>query len=209
MIKTVVITGANSGIGKAAAISFAEQGYRVVMACRNLETSKPVCKEIIDKTNNDNVEVIPLDISSKQSVFTFCEAFKGKYGVLDILINNAGHFKHGESSFQESSDGMELTFATNLFVPVLLTSLLLDVLAKSNDPRVLNACSTNIKHFFDERRKIDFKALCGESVAEKNYDSYKLYGDSKMGLLMATFKMAQEYKKQNISVNAIMPVVDF
>lgn len=204
MKKTVIITGANSGIGKAAAFKFAKQGYRVVMACRNIETSKPICNEIIDKTNNNNIEVIPLDISSKQSIFAFCEAFKKKYDVLDILINNAGHFKHGETSFQESVDGMELTFATNLIGPVLLTSLLLDALVKSNGPRILNACSTNIKHFFDERRKIDFKALCGEAVPEKNYDSYKLYGDSKIGLLMATFKMAQEYKKKNISVNAIM-----
>lgn len=204
MKKTVVITGANSGIGKAAAIQFAGQGYRVVMACRNTEAGKAVCKEIIDKTNNADVEVLPLDISSKQSIFAFRDAFKNKYDVLDILINNAGHFKHGESGFQESADGMELTFATNLFGPVMLTGLLLDVLAKSNDPRVLNACSTNIKHFFDERRKIDFKALCGERVAGKKYDSYKLYGDSKMGLLMATFKMAQEYKEQNICVNAIM-----
>lgn len=157
--KTVVNTGANSGIGKAAAIQFAEQGYRVAMACRNIETIKPVYKEIIDKTNNDNVEVVPLDISSKQSILAFCDTFKNKYDVLDILINNAGHFKNGESSFQKSADGMELTFYTNLFGPILLTSLLIDVLAKSNDPRVLNACSTNIKHFFDERRKIDFKAL--------------------------------------------------
>ena len=204
MKKTVVITGANSGIGKTAAIRFAEQGYRVIMACRNIESSKPVCKEIIDKTKNENVELIELDISSKQSIVAFCETYKKKYDVLDLLVNNAGHFKHGETSFQESVDGMELTFATNLFGPILLTSLLLDVLEKSNDPRVLNACSTNIKHFFDERRKIDFKALHGEYVAGKKYDSYKLYGDSKMALLMATFQMAQEYKTQNISVNAIM-----
>lgn len=128
MKKTVVITGANSGIGKAAAIQFAGQGYRVVMACRNMETSIPVCKEIIDKTKIKNVEVVPLDISSKQSILAFCAVFKNKYDVLDILINNAGHFKHGETSFQESADGLELTFATNLFGPVLLTSLLLDAL---------------------------------------------------------------------------------
>lgn len=204
MKRTVVITGANSGIGKAAAIKFAGQGYRVVMACRNIETSKPVCREIIEITKNNDVELIQLDISSKQSIFAFCETYKKKYDVLDILINNAGHFKHGETSFQQSADGMELTFSTNLYGPVLLSSLLSDVLAKSNDPRILNACSTNIKHFFDERRKIDCKALYGESVSGKAYDSYKLYGDSKMGLLMATFKMAQEYKKQSISVNAIM-----
>lgn len=204
MNKIVVITGANSGIGKAAAIKFAEQGHRVVMACRNIKSSKPVCREIIEKTNNNKIELIQLDISSRQSIHSFCEAYKKKYDVLDILINNAGHFKHGETSFQQSADGMELTFATNLLGPVLLAGLLSDVLAKSDEPRILNACSTNIKHFFDERRKIDLKALRGESIPGKIYNSYQLYGDSKIGLLMATYKMAQEYKKLGISVNAIM-----
>lgn len=202
MKKIVVITGANSGIGKAATIKFAEQGYKIIMACRNVKLSEPVRREIIEKTNNSNIELIQLDISSKQSIFAFCKVYKEKYDVLDILINNAGHFKHGEASFQSSTDNLELTFSTNLFGPVLLISLLLDVLEKSTDPRVLNACSTNIKHFFDEKRKIDFRTLCGEAIAGKSYDSYKLYGDSKIALLMATFKMAQEYK--NIAINAIM-----
>ena len=203
-MKNVIITGANSGIGKAAAFQFAIQGYRVIMACRNIEMSKPVCREIREKTKNSNVDLLQLDISSKHSVHLFCEAYKKKYGTLDILINNAGHFKHGETSFQKSVDGLELTFATNLLGPVLLTNLLSDALAKSDRPVVLNACSTNIKHFFDDRRKIDIKSLCGESVPGKKYNSYQLYGDSKIGLLMATFAMAQEYKSIGISVNAIM-----
>lgn len=69
---------------------------------------------------------------------------------------------------------------------------------------MLNACSTNIKHLFDDSRKVDFRSLCGESVAGKKYDFYHLYGDSKMGLLMATFAMAQEYKNDGTCVNAIM-----
>lgn len=203
-MKNIIITGANSGIGKTATIQFAKQGYRVIMACRNMEISKPVCQEIREKSQNSNVEMIQLDISSKQSIYTFCDEYKKKYDVLDVLINNAGHFKHGETSFQQSIDGLELTFATNLLGPVLLTHLLLDVLRKSSRPVVLNACSTNIKHFFDDRRKIDFRSLCGEIVSGKKYDSYHLYGDSKMGLLMATFTMAQEYKNDGICVNAIM-----
>lgn len=203
-MKNIIITGANSGIGKTAAIQFAKQGYRVIMACRNMEISMPVCQEIREKSQNSNVEMIQLDISSKQSIYTFCDEYKKKYDVLDVLINNAGHFKHGETSFQQSIDGLELTIATNLLGPVLLIHLLLDVLRKSSRPVVLNACSTNIKHFFDDRRKIDFRSLCGEIVSGKKYDSYHLYGDSKMGLLIATFTMAQEYKNDGICVNAIM-----
>lgn len=203
-MKNIIITGANSGIGKTAAIQYAMHGYRVIMACRNIKISTPVCQEIREKTKNSNIDLIQLDISSKQSIYSFCEAYKKKYDVLDILINNAGHFKHGEISFQQSIDGLELTFATNLLGPVLLTNLLLDVLRKSNRPVVLNACSTNIKHFYDDRRKIDFKSLYGESIVGKKYNSYHLYGDSKIGLLMATFAMAQKYKNKGICINAIM-----
>lgn len=204
MKKTVVITGANSGIGKEAAIQFAERGFGVVMACRDLERSELVRREIMEKTGSRDVELFCLDISSKGSIEEFCRWYGQTHDTLDILINNAGHFKHGESRFQPSVDGVELTFATNLLGPVLLCRLLADVLEKSKDPRILNACSTNIKHFFDERRKIDFQTLRGEQVAGKSYDSYKLYGDSKMGLLMATFTMAEEFRQKGISVNAIM-----
>lgn len=201
---TVIITGANSGIGKAAAFKFASEGYRVIMACRNIQISEPVCKEIIAKTKNTNIDLLELDISSKQSIYSFCDTYKKKYDVLDILIHNAGHFRHGEKKFQQNIDGIELTFAINLFGPVLVTDLLLDVLAKSKNPRVLNVCSTNIKHFFDDRRKINLEVLSGEMVEDKGYNSYKLYGDSKMALLMATTMMEREYKQYNISVNAIM-----
>lgn len=203
-MKTIIITGANSGIGKAAVIQYAMHGYRVIMACRNLELAMPVCQEIREQTKNCNVDVLPLDLSSKQSIYSFCDTFKKKYDTLDILINNAGHFRHGETGYQQSVNGFELTFATNLLGPVLLTHLLLDVLQNSSRPVVLNACSTNIKHFYDDRRTIDFQSLSGESVADKTYNSYHLYGDSKAGLLMATFAMAKEYRRYGICVNAIM-----
>lgn len=204
MDKIAVITGANSGIGKSAAFQFADHGYRVIMACRNRKKSMPVCEEIRRKTGNRKVEWMQLDISSKESVRAFCEEYRKKYDVLDILIHNAAHFKHGEKNYQPSKDGMELTFSTNLLGPVLMTRLLSGVLARSEDARVLNSCSTNIKHFFDERRRIDFPSLCGKAVDGKRYHSYHLYGDSKIGLLMATHAMAKEYHDMGICVNAIM-----
>lgn len=204
MAETVIITGANSGIGKAAAYIFAGQGYQVIMACRNMQSAKPVCEAIKRKTGNSNVNFLQLDISSRSSIYRFCEEYRKKYETLDILIHNAGHFKHGEKKFQRSADGMELTSATNLLGPVLMTELLRDLLSKSANPKVLNACSTNIKHFFDERRSIDFKAMSGQETEGKKYDSYKLYGDSKMGLLMATAFEARRYEQDGICVNAIM-----
>lgn len=97
---------------------------------------------------------------------------------MDVLIHNAGYFNHGITTYQFSPDGLELTFATNLFGPHLMTELLLEHLAKSDDARVLNAGSTNIKNFFDPKRAIEFDNLRGEQKERRSYSVYKAYGDS-------------------------------
>jgi NAD(P)-dependent dehydrogenase (short-subunit alcohol dehydrogenase family) len=201
--KIVIITGANSGIGRAAAIRFAEEGYEVVMACRNLEKNKKVQQEIIKQTENNSVDLLKLDVSSFKSIEDFCSEFKKRYKKLDILIHNAGYFNHGEKNYQLSPDNIELSFATNAFGPFLMTQLLTDLLKKSKDARVLNACTTNIRHFFEPKRKIDFDNLQGEFMDSRPYNIYKMYGDSKMALLMLTFKMADKFEKDGIKVNAV------
>ncbi|GHH98067.1 SDR family NAD(P)-dependent oxidoreductase [Neobacillus kokaensis] len=201
--KIVIITGANSGIGKAAALKFAKEGFSVIMACRNLEISKAVQKEIMEVTKNTNVDLIELDVSSFDSIRSFCTAFKSKYPRLDILIHNAAYLNHGEKEYKLSPEHIELSFATNTFGPFLMTRLLADHLTKSSDSRVLNACTTNIKNFFDPKRKIEFDNLRGELKGKRPYSTYKMYGDSKMALLMLTFKMAEEYKSMGIKINAL------
>lgn len=201
--KIVIITGANSGIGKAAAIKFATEGYRVVMACRNMGISQAVHQEIKEITHNNQVDLMELDISSFESIRTFCSAFKEKYPRLDILIHNAAYLNHGEKEYKLSPEHIELSFATNTFGPFLMTRLLADHMEKSEDPRILHACTTNIKNFFDPKRKIDFDNLRGEFRDLRPYSVYKMYGDSKMALLMLTFKMAEEYKPTGITINAL------
>jgi NAD(P)-dependent dehydrogenase (short-subunit alcohol dehydrogenase family) len=201
--KIVIITGANSGIGKAAALKFATEGYRVIMACRNIEISTSVQRDIIEISKNPNVDLMELDISSFDSIHTFCTVFKSEYPRLDILIHNAAYLNHGVKEYKLSPEHIELSFATNTFGPFLMTFLLADHLAKSPDPRILNACTTNIKNFFDPKRKIEFDNLRGELKDTRPYSTYKMYGDSKMALLILTFKMAEEYKSMGIKVNAI------
>lgn len=201
--KIVIITGANSGIGRAAAIRFAEEGYKVIMACRNLEKSKKVQQEIIKQTKNKSVDLLKLDVSSFRSIKGFSSEFKERYQKLDILIHNAGYFSHGEKKYQLSPDHIELSFATNTFGPFLMTQLLVDMLREAKDARVLNACSTNIRHFFEPKRKIELDNLQGEFKDSRPYNSYKMYGDSKMALLMLTFKMANEFAIDGIKVNAV------
>ena len=201
--KIVLITGANSGIGKAAAIKFANEGYTVVMACRNLERSKMAQQEIIEATKNPHIDLLQLDLSSFKSIHQFSTEFKDKYPKLDILIHNAAYLNHGEKNYLLSQDGIELSFATNTVGPFLLTRQLVGMLEKSEDARVLHACTTNIRHFFDPKRKIEFDNLQGEFKDERPFNAYKMYGDTKMALLLMTFKMAEELKEHRISVNAV------
>ncbi|MEC0238816.1 SDR family NAD(P)-dependent oxidoreductase [Paenibacillus dokdonensis] len=201
--KIVIITGANSGIGKAAALKFATEGFRVVMGCRNMELSRVVQMELIQASNNKNVDLLELDVSSFDSIHAFCGAFMKKYPRLDILIHNAAYLNHGEKEYKLSPEHIELTFATNAFGPFLMTRLLTEHLETSEDPRVLHACTTNIKHFFDPKRKIDFDNLRGEFRGVRTFSVYKMYGDSKMALLMLSFRLAEELKDQGIKVNAL------
>ncbi|REK77593.1 SDR family NAD(P)-dependent oxidoreductase [Paenibacillus paeoniae] len=199
----VVITGANSGIGKAAAHKFAAEGYRVVMACRNLAISKPVQQEIMSISGNQTVDLLELDVSSFDSIRAFCAVFKATYSKLDILIHNAAYLSHGETEYRLSSEHVELSFATNAYGPLYMIELLVEWLARSDDARVLNACTTNIKNFFDPKRSIEFDNLRGEHRSTRRYSSYKMYGDSKMAFLILTIKMAEQWRERGIKVNAI------
>lgn len=200
--KVVIITGANSGIGKAATIRFALNGYCVVMACRNIKRSKAIQEDIISTTGNSSVDLMELDSSSFKSIRNFYSSFCEKYEKLDILIHNAAYFNHGHP-YQLSLDQIELTFATNVFGPYLLSMLFRDQLKKSDDPRILNAGSNIIKNFFNPGLKIDFSHLFGEDNSGAPFSVYKSYRDSKMAFLMLTIKMAEELREEGIKVNML------
>jgi NAD(P)-dependent dehydrogenase (short-subunit alcohol dehydrogenase family) len=201
--KTIIITGANSGIGRAATYRFAKEGHNVIMGCRNIESGKLARDEISKATGNDRIYLEEVDMSSFDSIQRFSDRFKKTHTALDILINNAAYFNHGEK-YQLSVDGLELTFATNVLGPFLLTRQLLDPLKISRDARVLNAGSNIIKHFFSPKKELELNNLKGENKdAKASHSVYRCYRDSKMALLMLTFSMAEEYKDFDIKVNAL------
>lgn len=202
--RKVIVTGANSGIGKAAAIKFASNGFHVIMACRNVERSESAQSKIVETSGNKSVDIIEVDVSSFDSIKKFCDEYKSRFDSLDILINNAAYFEHGKKPYQLSPNGIELVFATNTFGPFLLTELLKETLARSEDPRVLNANTENIMHFLDPKRKIEFDNLKGEFKDSRSYSVYKMYGDSKMALLLLTLKMSEVYASNGIKVNSVI-----
>jgi NAD(P)-dependent dehydrogenase (short-subunit alcohol dehydrogenase family) len=200
--QTVIITGANSGIGKAAAQKFASEGHTVIMACRNLKKSYPVRDQIAAETGNDRIYLEQVDMSSFESIRNFCSNYREKYKELDILIHNAAYFNHG-ASYMQGTDGIEITFATNVAGPFLMTMLLRDLLTESADARILHAGSNIIKHFLNPKKEIDFDHLRNEPENPSDHSVYINYRNSKMALLMLTFRMAKKFASDEIKTYSL------
>jgi NAD(P)-dependent dehydrogenase (short-subunit alcohol dehydrogenase family) len=138
--KICLVTGANSGIGKATALGLAQMGAAVVMVCRDRARGEEAQREIKMKSGNEAVDLLQADLSSQQSIRQLADTFRQRYPHLHVLINNAGA---GFTQRQESVDGVEMTFAVNYLAPFVLTNLLLDVLKNSAPTRIINVDSDN------------------------------------------------------------------
>ncbi|KAF6209264.1 hypothetical protein GE061_015009, partial [Apolygus lucorum] len=128
-----------ASIGYETALDIARRGARVVMACRNTETAAKAREEIAEKTKNSNVVVKKLDLSSLKSVREFAADINKNESRLDVLVHNAGMANTFEKKVTE--DGLEITMATNMYGPFLLTHLLIDLLKKSKPSRIVIVAS--------------------------------------------------------------------
>ncbi|MFX1601790.1 MAG: SDR family NAD(P)-dependent oxidoreductase, partial [Promethearchaeota archaeon] len=152
--KICMITGANSGIGKATAIGLAKMSANIVIVCRNKERGEVAREEIIKESGNKNVDLLICDLSSQDQIRKLVNEFRKKYQNLHVLINNAGVMLKKRV---KSVDGFEMNFAVHLLAPFLLTNLLLDDLKKSAPSRIIIVTSAAHK-----RAKIDFSDLQSE-----------------------------------------------
>ncbi|MFZ4591151.1 MAG: SDR family oxidoreductase [Ignavibacteria bacterium] len=193
MDKIVLITGANSGVGRSLALLSASNGDSVVMVCRNKERGENAKEEIIRLSGNNSVHLIIADLSSLDSIKHAAFEFKNKFNSLHILVNNAGI----NLPIRElTADGYEKVFATNHLAYFYLTFLLLDTLKSSAPSRVINVAS-------NAHSAIDFNDL----MSEKEYKQYKAYGRSKMANILFTYELAERVKDYNVTVNAVHPGV--
>ncbi|KAJ7386468.1 hypothetical protein OS493_008600 [Desmophyllum pertusum] len=167
--KTVVITGANTGIGKETAVDLATRGARVVIGCRNLEKGKAALKEIQGRSGSTNVFLEELDLASLDSVRKFADNIRNSEPRLDILVNNAGVLA---CPYQKTEDGFEMQFGVNHLGHFLLTILLLDLLKRSVPSRIINVSSLAHKFAFGG---INFDDI----HFERNYFNYGAYNHSK------------------------------
>lgn len=196
-MKTIMITGANSGIGYQTALGLAEAGHQVVMVCRNKARGESAQRTIMEKSHNQQVDLIVMDLSSQQSIREGVAEFNGRYQHLDILINNAAVFDITQKTRQLSVDGLETIFATNHLGSFLLTNLLLPKLKNSSSARIINIASKGLlaKPFID----IDFDNLNGE----KKFSVADAYYHSKLAQIMFTFELAERLADSSVTVNVI------
>src|SRR5713226_1714885 len=191
--KVVMITGANSGIGKAATLALAKMGASVVMVVRNKEKGEAARSEIIRESQNASVDLLIADLSSLESVLQLATEFEKKYSKLHVLINNAGLFNQRR---HVTTDGYENTFATNYLAPFLLTNLQLDLLKASTPSRIINVSS--VGHY---NGHINFDDL----NLEKEYGGWKAYGQSKLALVLFTHELAKKLQGTGVTVNSVHP----
>jgi NAD(P)-dependent dehydrogenase (short-subunit alcohol dehydrogenase family) len=193
--KVCLITGGNSGIGKASALGLAKLNATVVLVSRDKDKGEAALIEIRAKSGNRNLDAMTADLSSQDSVRELAHDFKGRYKKLHVLINNAGIFLPRRI---QTVDGLEATFATNHLGHFLLTNLLLDLLKASAPSRIINLTSS--AHYGTE---IDFEDLQGE----KKYSGYHAYSQSKLANVLFTHQLAKQLEGTGIATNSLHPGV--
>ncbi|KAL2099197.1 hypothetical protein ACEWY4_005677 [Coilia grayii] len=193
--KTIIVTGANSGIGKATTVELLKQQGRVIMACRDQVRAEEAVREIVKEAGQDSGEVLikHLDLASLKSVHTFCEEIIKEEARIDVLINNAGIY---QCPYTKTEDGFEMQFGVNHLGHFLLTNLLLDLLIQSAPSRIIVVSSKLYKY-----GEINFEDL----NSEQSYDKAFAYARSKLANLLFAYELAQRLQDTGVTVNALTP----
>lgn len=190
--KTVLITGANSGIGYCTARDLAGMGARVVLACRRPEAALEATDRITREHPRAELLSVTLDVSSMASVRVAVDEIQSRLPRIDVLINNAGV---ASVRRKESVDGFELTFATNHLGPFLLTNLLLPSIEQTQG-RIVNVAS--VAHAMGQMHFDDLNLTQG-------YRVMKAYSQSKLANILFTRELARRLTGTGVTVNALHP----
>ena len=186
--KRVIVTGANSGLGFEISKVFAAKGADLIMACRSKSKGEEALISIKKIHPKASVEIAELDLADLASVKSFVDNIAKQHKQLDILCNNAGVMALPEL---RTKDGFEMQFGTNHLGHFSLTLGLLPLLNASEGARVVNTSSMAAK-----MGKIDFSNL----NAERKYDKWGAYGQSKLANLLFTFELQRKLQKSGSSV---------
>ncbi|PPT08910.1 Retinol dehydrogenase 13 [Geitlerinema sp. FC II] len=191
--KVCIVTGGNSGVGLMTAVGLAKSGARVFIACRSPNKAAKAVDYIRQTTGNSNVEFLPLDLSSLDSVRQFVKLFKERNLPLHILVNNAGIFNKTGTT----KEGFELIWGTNYLGHFLLTNLLLEKLKDSAPSRIVMVSSD---------LALQPKSIKWDLVQRKTpFNFVELYAVSKLCLLLLTTELARRFENTSLTVYAVHP----
>ena len=193
--KTIVISGATNGIGKAAAIELSKKNPRLLFTYRNQKLADELLTEIKNLSPDTQVHLVYCDFSNQDSIKKCADEINNLCEKIDLLINNAGVVN---TSYRETNEGIENTFAVNHLGYFLFTNLLLNKLKGENETRIINVSSA--AHAFVKEMQwedINYKSNFGQGL--------RCYGQSKLANLLFTRYLAIKLSTENISVNAMHP----
>lgn len=193
--QTVLVTGANAGIGRATAIELARRGARVLMASRNSERGREAQAALLAEVPTAETELLVADLSSNAGVRSLAEQTRRHADRLDVLVNNAGVYT---SSYVATADGLETQFAVNHLAPFFLTNLLRELLVESAPARVVTVSSEAHK-----RGRMNFDDL----QHERHYNGLRAYAQSKLANLLFNRELARRLSGTGVTANALHPGV--
>lgn len=192
--KICVITGANSGIGKATALGLAKMGAQVVMVCRNADKGEAARQDIKTASGSQSLDLLIADLSSQAAIHQLSAQLHQRYPAIHVLINNAGVIF---TEKQLSVDGIEATLAINYLAPFLLTQLVLDLLFKGAPARIINISSKVYSKGPVDLSDLQFDA--------HPYHFFQAYAQSKLLLNAMSFELARRLQGKHVTVNCLHP----
>ncbi|XP_052872287.1 retinol dehydrogenase 12-like [Anopheles cruzii] len=191
--KVILITGANTGIGKETARELLKRGGKVYIACRSLERANEARNDIVAQTGLGNIHVRELDLASMESIRQFAKSFMAEEPRLDLLINNAGVMACPKAL---TKDGFEQQLGTNHLGHFLLTNLLLERLKESAPSRIVNLSS--LAHKYGKINRNDLNS-------ERSYNQVTAYCQSKLANVMFTRELAKRLAGTGVTAYAVHP----
>lgn len=190
--RVCLVTGANTGLGYATAKALAARGATLYLLCRNQERGTAALERLREETESSTVHLEIIDLSEPGSIRAFVERFSESR--VDVLVNNAGVLLDERS---ENSQGIEMTWATHLLGPYLLTTLLIPKLEAAGHARVIIVSSAGMY-----LRKLDLDDWSCEKGA---FDGVAAYAKTKRAQVILAEEMAAKYRDKGISINSMHP----